>query len=132
MKKKIVLAGICAIVLVRIVFASMSALANREFDSYVGIAEELDVVREYYTDDLTYDDLVGRNGKIIIEKCLWECVNEDGDGRILTDSEFNYINVSRVDGVKPGNIGMSVFLYNPDTEYEDDILYRWDYILDDK
>lgn len=55
-----------------------------------------------------------------------------GDGRILNteDTQYNYISYSGVDDTRDGTIILTYLLYNPGTDYEDDIMERFDFILD--
>ena len=56
-----------------------------------------------------------------------------GDGRILnTDNErYNYISYNGCDlEYTTGTIIVTYLMYNPNTNYEDDIIERYDYILD--
>lgn len=58
----------------------------------------------------------------------------EGDGRVLnyTDPDYYYINYSRVENISVGDVILTYCVYNPNTNYEDDILERFDYIIDDK
>lgn len=102
---------------------------------YQQIVEDLDIVKVYETNDLTYDILSNRNkdGKIIIEEVIGRVENDNLDGKILNcGNGYDYISYRRVDGAKEGNIILSYFIYNPDTSAEDDTLLRFDYIIDNK
>lgn len=93
---------------------------------------EDDHLRVYNLKDLDFDVLTHRNGDLIIEKCIGVCTSDEGDGRILDlqDENFFYISYRRVRDVHEGDTILSYFLYNPDTNYEDDVLERFDYIID--
>lgn len=108
-----------------------SADPNMEF--YNKLVEDLDIVNIYDTDELTGEMLENRNGSIIIEKTIGIVLNDEGDGKILNtdDDYYNYINYSRVEGAKEGDIILTYCVYNPDTNYVDDILLRFDYIIDE-
>lgn len=104
---------------------------SADLDFYNNLSEELNIIRVYETDDLDYETLVNRNGNIVIEKIIGLVLNDDGDGKILnTESEYDYISYNRVEGAKAGDIILTYCIYNPDTAYEDDILERFDYIID--
>lgn len=66
-----------------------------------------------------------RNGKIIIEIIEGEVINEKGDGK---DTCGYYIKYDKKQ-FKKGNKVQSVFVYNPNTNYTDDILYRIDTLI---
>ena len=91
--------------------------------------EELDFIEVYEPDDLTEEVLVNRNGKIVIEKFIGICLNEEGDGQILNtaNEDFNYIKYH--DGIEPGDVVLSYCIYN-DTDSEDGIISRFDYVID--
>ena len=63
-----------------------------------------------------------RNGKIIIEIINGKVINKKGDGK---DSCGYYIHYNTKE-FKKGDKVQSVFVYNPNTNYIDDILYRID------
>ena len=102
-------------------------------DFYNEMSENLNIIQVYDIDDLNSDILTNRseNGTIIIEKIIGQVVNANGDGVILnTTDNHNYISYKNVHDVKPGDIVLTYCIYNPDTDGEDDIMDRFDYIID--
>lgn len=100
---------------------------------YNRLSDNLGIIQEYNTGDLTAEILENRNGDIIIEKAIGKVLNDNGDGKILnTKSKNNYISYRSVKDAKAGDIILTYFLYNPDNNAVDDILYRFDYIIDTK
>lgn len=100
---------------------------------YNRLSDNLGIIQEYNTGDLTAEILENRNGDIIIEKAIGKVLNDNGDGKILnTKSKYNYISYRSVKDAKAGDIILTYFLYNPDNNAVDDILYRFDYIIDTK
>lgn len=90
----------------------------------------------YGTDELTAEILEHRteSDEIIIERCIGIVTNTDraGDGKILNtnDDYYNYISYSGVDfEIYSGTIILSYFIYNPGTDYTDDIIERYDFVL---
>ena len=80
--------------------------------------------------DLTIEELQSRNGKLIIEVVIGQVDNfVTGAGHVLDNPNF-YISYKGVEGISNGNIICTYFIYNPENNYEDDILYRYDYIID--
>jgi len=74
--------------------------------------------------------LAARNGKLIIERAVGIVEDaETGAGHVIGYPEF-YISYARVEGISNGNVICTYFIYNPETNYEDDILMRFDYIID--
>lgn len=79
------------------------------------------------SEDLTLDMLTNRNGKIIIEKAICEVLDDELNG--VDVSTGNYISYKGCN-VERGDICVSYFVYNPDTLYDDDIIARYDYVID--
>ena len=88
------------------------------------------------TKDMTQDILENRkgNGVLIIERVIG-IVDDDkeGDGIILntSDKDHNYISYRNVNfETRNGTIILSYFVYNPNTNYVDDVVRRYDFVLD--
>lgn len=101
-------------------------------DFYRELSDEMALIQLYDSSELTYDDLANRNGTLIIEECIGVVETPEKDGRVLnfTDPDYYYISYRGVEDCEVGDVILSYFIYNPDTNYEDDILYRFDYIID--
>ncbi len=84
----------------------------------------------YETSELNSDVLQHRNGKVIIERCVGVVISNVKDGKILNtaNTAHNYISYTGVKGAEKGDKIVTYFVYNPKTNYEDDILERYDYI----
>lgn len=82
--------------------------------------------------ELDAETIWNRNGKIIIERAIGTCLNENGDGKVLNpyDEEYDYISYRRVKGVKAGDVIVTYMIYNPENNAEDDIIERFDYIIE--
>lgn len=81
---------------------------------------------------LTEDMLLNRNGKLIISKCVGKVVSEDKDGCIINkaaDKNYDYISYKCVEDCKIDDIIVTYLIYNPDNNYTDDIISRFDYIV---
>ena len=95
--------------------------------------EQIGVVREYYTEELSYDLLANRGDDIIIEKTIGKVINSKKDGRIYgTEGKYNYISYRKVKGAKKGDTILTICIYAPNSKGEDDIVERFDYIIDRK
>lgn len=94
--------------------------------------EKIGIVREYNTEDLTYDILANRNGDIIIEKMIGTVVDKKGNGKLYGMGKYNYISYKGVKGIRKGDVILTICIYNPKNNYEDDIVERFDYIIDRK
>jgi hypothetical protein len=113
---------------------------------YNSLAEKNQLFNVYDLADLTTEILTERNGALIIEKAYGVVTDNNGNGRILlNDNDFinahdrnynsitdNYISYKSVEGVEESDIVLTYFIYNPDSNYTDDIIARFDYIIDDK
>ena len=91
---------------------------------------EYENVKIYDSSEITYEILSNRNGKIIIEEVIGEVTSTKGDGEVLNcaDPDYNYISYSNVKGAKKGDIILTYLIYNPDSNAEDDVILRYDYI----
>lgn len=72
--------------------------------------------------------LENRDGKLVIEMAVGVVLDEDGNGKIINcqycpDCYIHYSCGS------VGDVIESYFVYNPDTNYYDDIMDRYDYII---
>lgn len=105
---------------------------NQTAEKYYNLVESDGLFRVYRSYELTEDILTNRNGAIIVEEVIGKCVDgETGAGVVLGgDSDNYYISYSNVKNVKTNDIICSYMIYNPDNNYEDDIMERYDYIID--
>lgn len=99
---------------------------------YQQLVEDLEIIEIYDSSELTLEMLQNKDRKIIIEKCIGVVENSDGDGKILNpcDSDYDYISYKSVEDFQVGDTILTYFIYNPDTNFTDDILERFDYIID--
>lgn len=75
--------------------------------------------------DTLLDSLENRNGRIIIEISYGSVLDDDGNGADTLGYYRHYDNERFTEGDKI----QSVFIYNPDTNFTDDILYRVDALM---
>ena len=122
---KTMMLGIAAIITMMVLMC-----ATPKENKYYKIAEDFDNIEIINSCDLTIEELQARNGKLIIERVIGQVDNfVTGAGHILDNPNF-YISYKGVDGISNGNIICTYFIYNPQNNYEDDIMYRYDYIID--
>lgn len=82
----------------------------------------------YDSSDLTEDILANRQGKLIIEKCVGTVTDDEKNGIIQNaDSDYNYISYEDVNCAK-GDTVITYLIYNPGTNYTDDVIERFDYV----
>lgn len=110
---------------------SSQVQSDPEFD-YRAYADTLDLIEIINAEDLTADEIQNRNGKLIIKRVIGQVDDaETGDGHMLYENScFNYICYKRVPGISAGNVICTFLIYNPDNNYEDDFIMRFDYIID--
>ena len=123
-----------------------------EINHYEGIekgfllALEANGLRDYQlvdSSELTTELLENREGITIIERCIGMAINaEAGDGVILNSpSNCGWYIACPTDGcytpykvgdyqMRDGTVFLSYMVYNPDNNYIDDIMERYDFILD--
>ena len=110
---------------------SMLFVSPKSETNYYRYAAGLDLVEVINTNDLTIKELENRNGKLIVECMVGEVLNaEIGAGQLLYTDTFRSINYKSVKGIQNGDIICTYIIYNPNTNYYDDILMRFDYIID--
>lgn len=88
----------------------------------------------YDASELTFKILKNRKGTTIVERCIGVVTNKNtGDGKILNayNKNYDYISYRSVTDQKycDGTILMSYMVYNPDTNYFDDVIERYDFVI---
>ena len=92
------------------------------------ITETDNICQVYDSSELTEDILANRQGKLIIEKCMGKVVDDEKNGAIQNaDSDYNYISYTDVNCTK-GDTVTTYLIYNPKTNYIDDVIERFDYV----
>lgn len=88
----------------------------------------------YTHSEITLDLLENREGKTIVERCYGVVLDmETGDGRIINaaDGAGNFISYRSVYQTHDENSIMLTYLvYNPENNYCDDIIIRYDFVLE--
>ena len=125
---KIIYAILSAIIAILLICLFAQAKGETNYYKY---AENLGLAEIVDADKLTTEDLTARNGKLIIERVIGVVEDSNGNGHALNDESY-YINYRNLKGAKTGNIVCSYLIYDPDTNFEDDVVARYDYIIDMK
>lgn len=102
-------------------------------ETYYKYAERLNLLEVVNTSDPNAGDIIAnRQGKLIIERCIGEVIDANtGDGCVLGgDPEYNYISYMDVPNIQNGDVICTYFVYNTESSEPDDILYRFDYVID--
>jgi hypothetical protein len=135
MKKKTII-GLVTVAVLFIALGVINCTEASESETspevnYSAYADQLELLKIFESNAPNAVSLIeNRNGKLLIEKVIGIVDNANtGDGHVL-DNADSYICYKSVDGIRKGNIICTYFIYNPDTNYIDDILMRFDYIID--
>lgn len=88
-------------------------------------------LRIYSPKELTYEILAGRAGDLVVERIEGFCFDDSGHGKVFNNGESNccYISYAGAENVKAGDFVVTYCLYNPENDYEDDIIARYDYVV---
>ena len=70
------------------------------------------------------DAITHRNGKIIIQVVQGTVISDNGDGELDTGGYIKYD-----DDLKQGDKVETVLVYNPATNFDDDVMYRADTLI---
>lgn len=113
-------------------YASENKLTiNTSSDSYdfepnvIPTETETDNICQVYdSSELTEDVLANRQGKLIIEKCIGTVIDDEKNGSL---EDGSYISYADVDCVK-GDTVITYLIYNPNTNYIDDVIDRIDFV----
>lgn len=74
----------------------------------------------------TFEELESRNGKVYIELMSGVVTSSNGDGREISPrGKQNYVKYPKK--FKKGTKMKSIVIYNPKTNYTDDIVFNYDY-----
>ena len=82
------------------------------------------ICQVYDSSELTEDVLANRQGKLIIEKCVGTVTDDEKNGNL---EDGSYISYADVDCTK-GDTVTTYLIYNPETNYADDVIERFDYV----
>lgn len=102
----------------------------------VGLSEQYDCdISIEDCADITLEELEHRSGsgEVIVERCIGKVLNENLDGVILDAPDAgNYISYRSYSGNDPiceGTLMITYLVYNPETNYCDDIIDRYDCVV---
>ena len=71
------------------------------------------------------DAIIHRDGKIIIQVVQGTVISDNGDGELDTGGYIKYD-----DDLKQGDRVETVLVYNPATNFDDDVMYRADTLVE--
>lgn len=105
-------------------------IQNETETDWAAYADSLNLAEIIGTADLTADELEHRDGKLIIECVIGVVDDDEGNGHVLADGSYIAYKSTKCDVAK-GNVVCTYFVYNPDTNAFDDVLMRFDYVIED-
>ena len=124
--KNICITTLCAVC----IFLGLGIVSQPKEMSYHEYASELDLIEIIDSEALSTEALENRNGKLIIERVIGVVDNaETGAGHLLSNKD-DFISYANVEGIANGNVICTYLIYNPGTNYIDDIEARYDYIIE--
>lgn len=84
--------------------------------------------------ELTAEIITNRTNHnvLLVERVIGVATSDNGDGRVLnTNGDFNYISYRGIhEPYCVGTIIATYLIYNPDNNESDDIVSRYDYVID--
>lgn len=139
MKNNTIKKALLTITLVSILFTESSGqIAEAKTSNLSDYRKQAKQIEQQYsldvidTSKLTLSEITHRKGIIIVERVIGEVVTDDKDGKMLNqvgNTEYDYISYKGVD-CKKGDVIVTYLLYNPENNYCDDVVARWDYVLE--
>ena len=122
------------IALVMIGLSVVGLFAGCSKNTTSGFSDEINLPSNsviYDSSDLTYEILSSRTSDItIVERIVGVVLDENGNGRVLDSSEpCNYISYKYVPDIMPGDIVITYSVFNPENQFEDDIIARYDMVV---
>lgn len=90
------------------------------------------IIKVIDCNDLTEEMLTTRKEKNImyIERIIGKVTDNEKNGKVLNPPEDGgyYISYASVKGVRKGDTIITYCVYNPYSNYDDDVIERWDFI----
>lgn len=102
--------------------------------TYTDVAKNSPITKVIDCDKLTEKMLTHRNSKkhhiMYIERIIGKVTDNEKNGTVLNPPEDGgyYISYASVDGARKGDLIITYCVYNPYTNWDDDVIERWDFI----
>ena len=102
--------------------------------SYTDVAENAPITRVIDCDKLTEKMLTHRSSKkrhiMYIERIIGKVTDNKKNGKVLNPPKNGgyYISYASVKGARRGDLVITYCVYNPFSNYDDDVIERWDFI----
>ena len=108
--------------------------AKSKLAKYRKLAKQIEINNGFTAIDSAdcVDEYWNHKGTVFVERIIGKVKDNNGNGKVLNlapdNKEYDYISYANVKANK-GDIVVTYLLYNPETNGEDDIIARWDYII---
>ena len=133
MKKIITLLIIIALVISATPTETVNA--KSKLIAYRQKAKRIEINQGFHATDCAdcVDEYWTHKGRVFVERIIGKVKDNNGNGKVLNlpkdaDKTFDYISYKGIDANK-GDIVVTYLLYNPETNGDDDIIARWDYVI---
>lgn len=125
--KKVITITLATVSIIGNTFTSVQA-------SYTDVAKNAPITRVIDCDKLTEKMLTHRSSKkhhiMYIERIVGRVTDNKKNGKIINPPKDGgyYISYASVKGARKGDTIITYCVYNPYTNWDDDVLERWDFI----
>ena len=109
--------------------------AKSKLSAYRQKAKRIEINQGIHATDCAdcVDEYWNHKGTVFVERLIGKVKDENKNGKVLNlpkdaDKTFDYISYKGIDANK-GDIIVTYLLYNPETNGDDDIIARWDYVI---
>lgn len=119
---------------ITIALASMSIIGNAYTPVQAKTLNNAPVAKVIDCDDLTENMLIHRSNKkhhiMYIERIIGRVIDNKGNGKVLNPPKNGgyYISYASVKGARKGDLIITYCVYNPYSNWDDDVIERWDFI----
>lgn len=102
--------------------------------TFSDVAKNAPITRVIDCDKLTEKMLTHRNGKkhhiMYIERIVGRVTDNKKNGKVLNPPQDGgyYISYASVEDARKGDLIITYCVYNPYSNYDDDVIERWDFI----
>ena len=109
--------------------------AKSKLAKYRDKAKRIEINNGFHATDSAdcVDEYWNHKGTVFVERVIGKVKDNNGNGKVLNlpkddNGKYDYISYSNVKANK-GDIVVTYLLYNPETNGDDDIIARWDYVI---
>lgn len=100
--------------------------------TYTDVAKNAPITKVIDCNDLTEEMLTTRteHNVMYIERIIGKVTDNEKNGKVLNPPEDGgyYISYASVKGARKGDTIITYCVYNPFSNYDDDVIERWDFI----